>query len=598
MIDNRVIANTALLGWVKENFENTGLQIGYDEAGDGDIDQTATLFKQHFAPGTVTITAGTQDARNMFGIAVIPFDPTIDPPPSVSITDWHRMGRVGDVFEIVGTITDSGPILGDPLAPLSYSWVFASGSSSGLSIVSTDTTEGNVTTVTSTITALADGYYALRLRAEDGTSTVDANAVVDVRPYDPETDGLISHWAFENDLIDSVSSYDGTPVGIVTYTDGAIGQAVQLINSFDADVNPPVHKDEPNYIHIDMDAPKLDQPAPTEFTVTAWVKMAPADTAFNDNLGYMNIFSKGADQSNGIRYLLKTYRGHGRFVTDDNITKFESEGSTVINDNLWHCIIGVSDGIKNKVYVDGILEDTDYVSAGYDLSGTSMQHAFIGAGIATIPTDNGAVADPNNANINTKEWNGLIDDLRVYNYTLLETDTTGADSIASITAMAPLAPRVSVVFADENIDSPWQYFIGQEIGLDGTVTDNGLNGTSDHIVSWSVSNYLTPEGEIADGTSFASFTDPTMVDTNVSFTKFGTYTLELSVQDRAANATITASLVIELISPTCEDVKAAGLIMPADLNQDCKVDIDDFLIFAANFLLCNDPENPDCTWPF
>jgi len=58
-------------------------------------------------------------------------------------------------------------------------------------------------------------------------------------------------------------------------------------------------------------------------------------------------------------------------------------------------------------------------------------------------------------------------------------------------------------------------------------------------------------------------------------------------------------VVIERLAPqTCADVRAMGLINYADLNEDCYVNWGDFSIFADEWLLCNDPQDPNCsaTW--
>ena len=44
--------------------------------------------------------------------------------------------------------------------------------------------------------------------------------------------------------------------------------------------------------------------------------------------------------------------------------------------------------------------------------------------------------------------------------------------------------------------------------------------------------------------------------------------------------------------PTCQE---QGVYMSMDFNQDCYVDLEDFAVFAADWLKCNDPQNFDCT---
>ncbi len=49
---------------------------------------------------------------------------------------------------------------------------------------------------------------------------------------------------------------------------------------------------------------------------------------------------------------------------------------------------------------------------------------------------------------------------------------------------------------------------------------------------------------------------------------------------------------VPLPPPGCRDI---GEYYPADLNQDCYVNLEDFAIIARNWLKCNDPQRPECT---
>jgi len=46
---------------------------------------------------------------------------------------------------------------------------------------------------------------------------------------------------------------------------------------------------------------------------------------------------------------------------------------------------------------------------------------------------------------------------------------------------------------------------------------------------------------------------------------------------------------------TCADIADAGGTLAADLNKDCYVNLLDFAVFAESWLLCNDPNDPQCT---
>ena len=48
----------------------------------------------------------------------------------------------------------------------------------------------------------------------------------------------------------------------------------------------------------------------------------------------------------------------------------------------------------------------------------------------------------------------------------------------------------------------------------------------------------------------------------------------------------------------CERVRRNGLLMASDINEDCQVDLTDFVLLAMNWLRCNDPADPACEDPF
>jgi len=56
-----------------------------------------------------------------------------------------------------------------------------------------------------------------------------------------------------------------------------------------------------------------------------------------------------------------------------------------------------------------------------------------------------------------------------------------------------------------------------------------------------------------------------------------------------------AMVKVERVAPeNCEDIKAMGLLMPADINEDCYVNIQDLAELADDWLLCNNPGQSGC----
>jgi tetratricopeptide (TPR) repeat protein len=80
-------------------------------------------------------------------------------------------------------------------------------------------------------------------------------------------------------------------------------------------------------------------------------------------------------------------------------------GNKAVNDGKWHHIAGVYDGEKMYIYIDKIVDVSQPASGAI---ATNDQPVFIGE----------------NAEMTGRFWNGLIDDVRVYNYALSEGQIT------------------------------------------------------------------------------------------------------------------------------------------------------------------------------
>ncbi len=82
-----------------------------------------------------------------------------------------------------------------------------------------------------------------------------------------------------------------------------------------------------------------------------------------------------------------------------------ANGTTSIDDNVWHHLVGVFDGANVKIYVDGTIEGTK-------IAGTTSV-------VSTNKLINiGAI----NSSIHNQNWNGLIDEVAIFNRTLSATE--------------------------------------------------------------------------------------------------------------------------------------------------------------------------------
>ena len=104
----------------------------------------------------------------------------------------------------------------------------------------------------------------------------------------------------------------------------------------------------------------------------------------------------------------------------DNYTNEWSNiwGNRIINDREWHHIVGVYDGKRIHIYVDGS-EDHSIEASGF--MSTNDDHVIIGSFPRPLEQE--------------RCWNGLIDDVRIYSYAL------SADEISELYKSESIKPE-------------------------------------------------------------------------------------------------------------------------------------------------------------
>jgi hypothetical protein len=145
-----------------------------------------------------------------------------------------------------------------------------------------------------------------------------------------------------------------------------------------------------------------------DFTISAWINMTAIERG--------TVYAKGGDNSGGIRYTLAMGEGNDNkmtLTTDDDSTKRQAKGETIVNDGNWHHVVGMRYGNTSLVYVDGVLDGSIDLPEGYDLSGTSQANALVGA-ITDARDATGATLE--------KFFNGTIDDVHIYDWALSEAE--------------------------------------------------------------------------------------------------------------------------------------------------------------------------------
>ena len=191
----------------------------------------------------------------------------------------------------------------------------------------------------------------------------------------PPTD-LVSWWNGEGSANDLIGSLHGTLQNGTTFASGRVGQAF----SFDG---------TDDYVTV-PDSTSMD--LTTAFTIGAWIRVS------NFTNQHATIIAKG----DYTWRLQRSFSGNTLlFGTGDWSAGpwNDLSGNTNVNDGLWHYAAAVFDGATKYLYVDGQLD----VSIAWPHS---------------IPIRSDAVWIGANSNIPGRLWNGLIDEVEIYNRAL------------------------------------------------------------------------------------------------------------------------------------------------------------------------------------
>jgi len=158
--------------------------------------------------------------------------------------------------------------------------------------------------------------------------------------------------------------------------------------------------------YVDLGNPKALDFATGDWTVTAWINTTITGTAETER---GTVYAKGGDNGGGHRYTIcvgEIASGCLTLTCDNDVTKVQATGTTLVNNGEWHLVTGQRQGTTIRVAADGVFDGQNTVAATYSLAGTSQHNAYIGA--MTNHTDSSLF----------KLYKGLIDDVRVYNQAL------------------------------------------------------------------------------------------------------------------------------------------------------------------------------------
>jgi len=149
-------------------------------------------------------------------------------------------------------------------------------------------------------------------------------------------DGLVSHWTFDKADIDGktvkdiVSGNDGEMVADPKTVEGKVGEALEF-DGAGASMEVP-HNDNLNF-------------ADGDFTVCIWAKTEAGTGRWAQR---QDMIGKGDPSVSGYAISADTNKGFLWVGAEGEIT-----GTTDINDNNWHYIVGLRSGSDCFVYTDG-----------------------------------------------------------------------------------------------------------------------------------------------------------------------------------------------------------------------------------------------------
>lgn len=230
-------------------------------------------------------------------------------------------------------------------------------------------------------------------------SSFAGTSIQTIKAAPPDPSGLVAHYPFEGNA-SNASAWspvgNGTLVGDPAYQAGVFGQAIQLDGDY-------VRCGNGSLFNLTK-----------QVTIAAWIKVNHFDKE------YQTIISKGdnswrlarAGDSDAIEFACNgtaTTKWDGSGEVPWAVT-----GTASVNDGKWHHVAGVFDGSGLYLYIDGILESAKAAANSIDVSNYEVR---IGE----------------NTQVPGRQWNGLIDELRIYNYGLSQREIVSLMGKSEIT---------------------------------------------------------------------------------------------------------------------------------------------------------------------
>ena len=258
---------------------------------------------------------------------------------------------------------------------------------------------------------------------------------------------LVAHWKFDdgagNTAADSVgNAHPGTIGGVANWVNGQLGAALDFDGST-------------NYVDIGGDQPVVSG----TFSLTMWIYARGVPTAAGDlRMPLSN--DTWADRAIHVHIVAET-----SLFKIDTKNGTDISSNTVIQADQWYHVAGTLDAAgESKIYIDGVLDNS--------ATGNGREY-IIG------PANIGAYQE------SSRFFNGMIDDVRIYNHVLSEAEVhetmLGASAPAQPLARRP-SPDNGALLTNTWVNlswSPGDYAVSHDVYVGESLDDvnDGADGT-------------------------------------------------------------------------------------------------------------------------
>ncbi len=359
----------------------------------------------------------------------------------------------------------------------------------------------NITLILTDLTTSTTNIYRVDATNPLGT-TPSANATLVVLP-DPVSNipsSLLSYWPFNtvdaNTNTPDLYSHNDMKLNLMDANNlgsGQFGNALSFTNS---------------YVNRVGGFPVFNN---TNYSISLWVNGAANQTN-------KQIYAEGNNTNTGIFFFLGTDAlGTSGLVNMKASTGLVDRKSTrVAFDGLWHHLVWVDENGKGKLYVDGVLDETDYT---YTRSTLALNNTAVGGLLRSTA-----------ANFFT----GSVDEVAVWNRRLTYTEILEIKNLGVPAPVGAIPPSIS----SQPVSQTNNVFTGDTVNFSAQAT-----GTSPLSYRWS------KNGLPIDGTINPSALTNVLTLSNVQASDSANYFLTVTNEAGTTNS-ITVQLVVTSYTPT------------------------------------------------